>query len=468
MSNHPYDHGSPGESIQSALDHRALEQGSRVSTAEDTGLIGDLNDNQGDDSSSICSESSIASTIEFEHEPYDTYQHRVTQLMLDYLPTRAIDDVQVQRMKGGSYNRIIGVSVPRPQSKLPWYALLGLHKALPSCPLPSTKPAVKSQEYIVRIPRGPVYSLIRDATTLEYVARKVPYPTPNVLAYDSSNDNVLGQPYMLQERFDGQPLSDLWDSLNHDQKKHISRDVAKMVLQLSTITNRCPGVISTRNSNHDLNTDLKVEPIPIPRSSPDSPTIHDVLFPQIVEQQTTRDFLTSLCDRQQASAAQRNKPSFPKIWAGFKQMIQKLHELGRIPDTDCFSLYHGDLYPRNILCKVVDERGVTITGIIDWDLACFAPKFMSTRAPFFLWTEADSDEENDRDALVMPEAAEEAEYKQIFEEAVGKGFLEHAYDRDLVLARLMFHTLVRGVNSGGEVFVAEEILKDFWAAHPGT
>jgi aminoglycoside phosphotransferase (APT) family kinase protein len=65
-------------------------------------------------------------------------------------------------------------------------------------------------------------------------------------------------------------------------------------------------------------------------------------------------------------------------------MINKFHSMGLLPDRDLFYLHHADLQPRNLLFTTPTPTTVRLTGILDWDNTLFAPKFMSTRTPFFL------------------------------------------------------------------------------------
>lgn len=61
-----------------------------------------------DDSESVFSETS---TVDFEHEPFDTFQTKVKNLVHQLWSELQLEDVEIERMKGGSFNRIIGVSV---------------------------------------------------------------------------------------------------------------------------------------------------------------------------------------------------------------------------------------------------------------------------------------------------------------------------------------------------------------------
>ena len=74
------------------------------------------------------------------------------------------------------------------------------------------------------------------------------------------------------------------------------------------------------------------------------------------------------------------------VWHQLKIIVQSLHDMGLIPDTDKFYFCYLDLYLRNMLVQFGLDPELKITGVIDWDarLAHFCPKFVAYRAPFWL------------------------------------------------------------------------------------
>jgi hypothetical protein len=109
---------------------------------------------------------------------------------------------------------------------------------------------------------------------------------------------------------------------------------------------------------------------------------------------------------------------------------------------------------------------VCLTGILDWDSALFAPKFMSTRAPFFLWTDEGVDELEEGDALLESSDAEVRDYKRVFETVVGEKFCEAAYRPEYIFARRLWRFLVGGIRSGGDAFLAEMLVKEWEESYP--
>jgi aminoglycoside phosphotransferase (APT) family kinase protein len=430
-----------------------------TTASEKSSHIGDAEDSDDEDT---LSEISVTSTIAHCHEPYSTYQQKATQLVMNILPDHTKDDIAVERMEGGGFNRTIGIEVSQPFSKLPWYAMLNIRIALATCVFRKPRRNPKAKKYILRIPRDAVHDLHYQYITLTYLARKLPYPVPHPIITDSGTSNALGRAYMLQNQLPGQSLSFLWPDLTPEQRRSAAHCIATFTRDLHTIKHRCPGVVSVRNTTRDLDADLiKIEPVPMPNSTRPTPYTATLASPQ-----TTREFLLDLCTRQSAHARELDDPAFPHVWTGFERMIHKLHNLGLIPDTDAFHFFHPDLQARNLLFTLTSPVSVRLTGVLDWEAALFAPRFMSTRAPFFLWTDEGSEEEAELDYLVEPEEAERRGYKRAWEKAMGETAVRDAYRMEVVLARRMWYTLVGGIRSGWDARLAEEVLEMWRELHP--
>jgi hypothetical protein len=64
-------------------------------------------ESDGDDASSIASETS---TIYYDQEPYQAFQYKAVLLCQGLFTGHSAKDIVLERMKGGSFNRITGVS----------------------------------------------------------------------------------------------------------------------------------------------------------------------------------------------------------------------------------------------------------------------------------------------------------------------------------------------------------------------
>ncbi|KAF2787276.1 hypothetical protein K505DRAFT_258065 [Melanomma pulvis-pyrius CBS 109.77] len=408
-----------------------------------------------DDSSS---ETSETSTIEHEQEPYFTFKDRARQLALDLFHGHKPEDIVIERMDGGSFNRIIGVTVFRPKPQLTTFKRV--YRALANCFSKRKTTTVRpSERYILRIPRQDASTMDYDVTTLLYTAHHVPHPVPTVFAHDMSSDNALGMGYMLQHRMPGQTLVDLWQTLNFEQRKCAMRRVTEIVLDLHNTTSTSAGIISRANNSVDITGRIKIEPYPV--SGRLASTTNGVQCPLSIPQ-TTRDHLLGLCKAQRpVKVADDGTLLFQYIWDDFESIINTLYEKGFIPDHHIFHLCHLDLQSRNLLARVVDESTIEITGILDWDSAAFAPKFLSVRAPFFFWTEDDAWEEDEADVYRPLSDPEHIALKAVYEEVAGPQFSQTSYIPELALARRMYYILKRGLYSGIQVQFAEDIIEEF-------
>lgn len=322
---------------------------------------------------------------------------------------------------------------------------------LSACVRGRTQRPSKPKTYILRIPRITAHNLHHQVATLTYLKHNFAAPVPSIVRFDSSADNALGRPYMLQRRLAGQPLAQLWSSLNQAQRMCATRCIAEVVRDMAKLTSRCGGIISARNTTHDLTTGfLRVEPVPVGPGS----DVTEIYAARLAAPQTTREFLLELIERQRCYARDRGNPTFEDIWDGFVDMTNKLVDAGLIPDTDAFHLVHGDLQSRNLLFAVTSPATVRLTGVLDWDSVLFAPKFVGMCAPSFLWSGNDADE--------FGEGADKAELERVFEDVVGETFYRESYRREYALARRMFSFLVKGIRSRADVFLCEVVLEK-WA-----
>jgi aminoglycoside phosphotransferase (APT) family kinase protein len=87
-------------------------------------------------------------------------------------------------------------------------------------------------------------------------------------------------------------------------------------------------------------------------------------------------------------------------------MIETTVDEGRVEGTDGeFCLWHSDLFPRNIMVDV--DSSPMITGIIDWDEAVYAPKFVDAVAPTWLWVPREGKDDEEEEEVVVEEVPDD-------------------------------------------------------------
>ncbi|KAI4678601.1 hypothetical protein J4E81_010696 [Alternaria sp. BMP 2799] len=399
-----------------------------------------------------------------EDELFEPIQQKASQLVLDLFPGYCARDVKIERMQDGEKNRFLSVTLCKIPPKAPWYTTQRILELLQPCLTGRPTRQNKRKRLVLRIPHNADQCMHHQAVMLAYLGLKLEHPVPKIVTFDPTAHNALGRSYMLQKRLPGQRLDVLWPTLNQAQRLSAVRAISTVLLDLRKIRSKCPGPIGIRNTTYDLKNDfVSTEPIPIPRFRN---TTNEVNWNvALSEPQNTKDFLLDLCARQRAHATAAKQPGGKEVWVRIAKVIETLHESGLIPDSSPFHFYHGDFNARNLLASVTSESEIAITGVVGWDSALFAPAFMSTRAPFFLWSGNVGERGEEDGALVEPEEADLLEAKRAFEGVVGESFLKEAYSPALVLARRLWRFLVSGFTNGADIFLAEEIVEEFERLH---
>jgi aminoglycoside phosphotransferase (APT) family kinase protein len=419
-------------------------------------------DSHFDDASS---DISMTSTIEYSQESYETFKDKCLELILQIFKGRTAEQIRIHRVAGGSYNRIIGVTVDqtRKRTSSPAGRIKNfIRKFFGS---PTNKPCA-TEQYVLRIPRFASNTGVipYHAATLGFVNNRLRCPVPTIVFGNTTENNPLGSGYVIQRRLSGTSLAVLWDHLTLEQKRSAVRQVSQITVEMTNITNSCAGIISILNGDSDLKGTPKLETFPVPKLTVQTP---EFTKPNTLpaKPQTTKDLMIEQCERWREYEEATDGYANDEIWDGFIRVINKLHALGFLPDEDPFHFCHLDFQARNILAEVKGD-GVTITGVLDWDSAVFAPKFMAKRAPFWVWQDEDADELDETQATSGPLAEEETELKKVFEENVDTDFLRYAYSPEYIFARRIFRFLHEGILYYHQEHEAMAIVEDFEELYP--
>ena len=129
----------------------------------------------------------------------------IRDLAIQHLP-REYTDIEIEFFAEGAFNKLYTVRSPQ---ILPQYLMR------------------------VALPVEPFFKTESESATLKYLRTYTSVPVPNVIAYDSSSQNPLGFEWILLEKVDGIPLSEVWESMDFDSKSRLSRDLGHILQQLS-------------------------------------------------------------------------------------------------------------------------------------------------------------------------------------------------------------------------------------------
>lgn len=389
----------------------------------------------GSEASDAGSDSSETSTIEYEHESFETFRTKVEALCegIWNSPTTTFD---IQRGRGGSYNRIVEITVHEINSN-----------ATP-------------EKYILRVPRFEKNRLDRDIAALRYARQHTELPVPVNIVTDLTTNNPLGCRYVVQTRLPGVTLHDVYPTLIHEQKCSIAQQIGTMFASLQTIKSPVAGIIEQLSTNPSF----VIRPFdltgpyhtirPRPGSEVES----------VAEEHTgTISFLLSRCALWMAETLRIDPEDIVGVtyFDRLSGALVNIHSLSLLTHDE-ITLCHLDLAPRNILVSIPSsDTSIRISGVLDWDSLVFAPRIMACAPPMWLWNWASGDEkENEAEAGNLPHSIDDQKIKGIFEKAVGRQFLDLCYEPQYRIARSLIHFAIFGMHSNEDLKEVDKTLEE--------
>ena len=460
--------------------------------------------NKSSNHGSACSKNSFTPTINGGEAPFEEFAWTVQEVCKRFWPT-AYEDVTITRLDGGSFNRIVALSV-KPS--------LALGPAVPAL-LPNTQGQdERSEHYVLRVARDSDLQVVDHITVLYYVQKHTSIPVPRVLAFDIGSDNAVERPYTLQQRIPGVCLDTIISKLTFDQRRGLAAQIARIIRQMQGAKNPVAGKIGiptrvAHNASDEASLELQANGLGelsldkklafmtvtgLPSATDEAPKSFAEADPEISEEDHLQvlhfDLTSRFGNNDQYTGVVntvRNKRTPVLSFFNFQFVRQMLQELQNFPmdviDTrlfhqlmqvglemdddlclgeDTFNLFHGDFEPRNIMVHVCDFGDVHISGVLDWDLSGFVPQAVSCTAPRWVWSVKpglDSDEREDEEDPTDPE---QIALKEAFDDAVGEKFVKMAYSPEHRLVRRLFRLAVGGLVSTESIVEAQSVIKE-WA-----
>ena len=431
--------------------------------------------------------------------PFSELAWSVQQLCQKFWPT-SYEEVQIARLDGGSFNRIVSLTLNPSTALRPVLSqVLPTNQSKnPRCKSsidPDDKPAAN---YILRISRWEDSDIEHQIEILSYVRLHTDIPIPRILAYDVGSNNTLERPYTLQKRIPGVPLNKIINNLTFSQRLDLVSEIASIVKKMQKIESPAPGKIGVPKTTKCTSleeklaaatiTNLTADRHGLPEQEEATPTTEGVDALQVLhfdlitmfgnddpynhtvnalkscdEGRSVLSFFNFQFTRQMLHQIERCHCDVVCTIL-FHRLMQVAIEMDEELDlgTDVFNFYHGDLEPRNIMVQTDDSKRLHITGVIDWDLAAFFPRVVSCLAPRWLWAPNvdlnSAEREDERD----PTDSEAKALKERFDELMGDDYVEMAYESHYALLRRLFHLAVSGINTSENFREAEAIISD-WA-----
>lgn len=441
---------------------------------------------------------SITSTVEYDHTPFDQFRLQVEELChILWSPSANVSRVErlwsgsnnrivailrtkkgrlsqsslspkrfvIERLRGGGYNRVIGVTI--------------------------VSPTEEPVRLILRLPRWDWEArLDRDVAILRLVRQYTSIPVPEVKYIDLTANNPLKSPYVIQDRIPGhdlQQIGHIFPNLSHEQQCTFAIGFGRIVSSLHALKHPFPGLIEA-SAKDDGTYTFTVRPFEA-RSSTDSEeeagaAHREKHFPffavrhfgvepkpeefkttdQAKYQQSTYYFLLAQFGRWKARDLQIDPATI-----GWDHQIDRLvtaagqmDRLGFLgDDQNCLCHLDLNLSPRNIMVDINKDNALTISGILDWDSAVIAPKFVGCVPPMWIWAWSFDEEEDEREANNTPKTPEQQELKRLFEEAAGTEFVKYSYEPEYRLARMLFGLAMNGMNDGTAHYMVDKFLEEW-------
>ena len=361
----------------------------------------------------------------------------------------------IEHLRGGDLNHITSITVP-------WLS------------------EEKDRNLILRVPRWDQNRLDREVAVLEYVRQKSTIPVATINATDFTSENVLEKPYVLISRIPGNDVRSLWGNLNFLQRRDIARELGNYTHTLLSLESPTAGLVEFNNvastrggdSSQVVPFEVEVEDNDQLANESKQKSLSD---PTSGKSQSTLEVFQFLFERWRSNALKTSCGEIDDevtLWDNMSEAVQEMEELGLFT-TKLNCLCHVDLHPGNIMGQIQSDGSFAVTGILDWDEAIFAPKFMNCMPPAWVWDDTVFDGHRvDDDGLdpwpyelsganVTPLTLEKQELKRIFEHHAGSQWLHLAYDESYRLCRGLFRIAREGLNDNQSWKAAERILEEW-------
>ncbi|KAK6954574.1 hypothetical protein Daesc_004541 [Daldinia eschscholtzii] len=386
---------------------------------------------------SDCSGCSDSSTLVWEHEAFNTFQFNVLVFALNNMwPDAELNDIIIERLKGGGYNRIIGFSYEG-----------------------NGHTNFAEVRYILRLPRLADAQVDRGVAVLHFLEKYTEIPVPRVITFDNTDDNEFESPYMIQNRIPGTGVLSTFPLFDHAEKLRFAHELGDIFRRMLTIRSHAAGSLAFLPGQEDLKAEFCV----VPFGSRDT-RLAVPYYNTEATAQTVRGLLLSTFQDQIAYTLKHYPTSTLKLETldKFCSMAWELEARGWF-DSIPNCLAHLDLAPRNILVNPTsDPQQPIISAVLDWDSAVLVPQFMACAPPCWIWAWLEDEDEDEKTANDDPPTEEQRQLKKTFEKAAGGKYMRFAYEPAYRLARRLLRFAIDGeIRSNQDLTEAEEMLKEW-------
>ena len=380
---------------------------------------------------------------------------RTSESLRSFIPAPQVP--LIQHLKGGGFNHITSITLPSSYVE-------------------------GRRNLILRVPREEESKPDQQVATLNYVRQRTSIPIATIEAADFTRNNALGKPYVLQHRISGSDLRSVWDDLSHPQRCVVAEEMGRLINTLLLVESPIAGTIEAGPDGLDTPAELpNVVPFVLTDTLGD---LVEELEPEDAlgtrtshSRETTLEFFEHYITRWRKNALRHNLGEVDcdvELYDGMLKVVREMEFLGLFkPDSNC--LCHLDLQPRNVMVAIHSENSVQVTGILDWDEAVIAPKFVNCQPPGWLWGYyKETHTENSlfpwpyelEGANNIPSTLEQQELKRIFDYHAGPEYPRLAYDESSRLIRGLYRIATSGLTANWYNTAAKRIVKEWNVLRP--
>lgn len=397
-------------------------------------------------STSVSRRHSRTSTFRYTQEPFFTFKDRVIDLCTTLWPDVPSESIVVERLRGGSYNRVIGITVPSIPGER------------------SEDGLVTGSEYVLRIPRAKNSEIDQELATLCFVRDRTTIPVPEMIKFDLTCDNPVNEVYNIQPKIPGVRLCDVYMEMSQTERLSIVRQLAQILIQMHNVRSSTPGYLGAskimkRDGNGKPAPDIRVVDFKVNtfKSLEGEPLWGGM------KDDTARPVSVSQLFADQFNAWKEfGRKTFrgeteDKLMEDFRKVAKQMKTVNLIGAD--FFLFHPDFAPQNILVskKETGTRGQNqqspehlpewiVSGVLDWDGTAYVPYSVACTPPTWIWSWGGDGEEEDEAVLCRtPDDREARERKELFDSLMGPCYTEYAYSAGHRLVRRLFKFAIDGL-----------------------
>jgi len=209
-------------------------------------------------------------------------------------------------------------------------------------------------------------------------------PVASIVAYDSSPNNVIGRPYLIQERLSGQNANEVYDKLSIEERIQVVKAVADVVLKMKDIEFPGAGRLAASGNMAEKALNPTSVPIAIAPFHCGGLSTNEVL-PEQRQPVSVLSLITTALDLRADHHGKETNSFYLKMFSDVRKIAEKMDFNGFFDakDQKCMLCY-SEFDRGNVLLDKQDGKWV-VSGISGWDKAMSLPQTLAATPPSWLW-----------------------------------------------------------------------------------